>query len=125
MIVCSNCGRKIVDDSAFCPYCGGEVKNDLSTPASNTEIIEKANSPTKKKISKKTIAVGILVTVIITIIGTILICEIKIDKASNGLVDKGVDLWTSGEEAQKFLSNTKWCYEFANCRHILTSKVDT
>ena len=81
MIVCSNCGRKIVDDSAFCPYCGSVVTNDLSTPACNTGIIEKANSSSKKKISKKTIAVGILVTVIITIIGTILICEIKIDKA--------------------------------------------
>ena len=81
MIVCSNCGRKIVDDSAFCPYCGSTVTNDLPTPACNTEIIEKADSSPKKKISKKTIAVGILAAVVINIIGIILICEYKIDKA--------------------------------------------
>lgn len=48
--------------------------------------------------------------------------EIKIDKASNGLVDKGVDLWTSGEEAQKFLSKNSEDAVYETSAYVLNNE---
>ena len=66
---CMKCGKKIDDDSTFCPYCGGkvEVRAVMNTPISSDSGI---NNSLDKMISKKTI-IGLsscLVAVIVIIV---------------------------------------------------------
>nr|WP_011107046.1 hypothetical protein [Lactococcus lactis]CAD79464.1 hypothetical protein [Lactococcus lactis subsp. lactis bv. diacetylactis] len=48
--------------------------------------------------------------------------DIKIDQSTNGLVDKVVDGWTSGKEAQKFLSEKSTEAVYATSDYVLIMK---
>lgn len=66
MMYCSNCGRKIDDDAAFCKYCGKQLghKNDKKVLLQNLVpqgIISKDNI----KIYKKYIFIGMLIIALI------------------------------------------------------------
>ncbi len=48
--------------------------------------------------------------------------DIKIDQSTNGLVDKVVDGWTSGKEAQKFLSEKSTEAVYATSDYVLNNE---
>jgi len=68
---CSNCGKKIEDDSKFCEHCGCRIENDTKeeTTIKRDEPISSSETPQKKpesllsNIQKKPISFGIIILI--------------------------------------------------------------
>lgn len=53
---CKHCGKQIADDSSFCQYCGGKVKNESLSPESNTVLPANSKNESEKSTSEIVIA---------------------------------------------------------------------
>lgn len=81
MAICSNCGKKIKDDSVFCPFCGEKASVDTSVIESERIKKSEKSFTVEKKISKKTLIRMIIVGTVLVLITAIAVCEAKISNA--------------------------------------------
>ncbi|MCR5796951.1 MAG: zinc ribbon domain-containing protein [Eubacterium sp.] len=81
MIVCSKCGKSIIEESAFCPHCGVALEKTESKSFDDTEFDNGEVGVEKKHISKKKTIIRIVIVFVIVLLGIVLICEAKIAKA--------------------------------------------
>lgn len=80
---CSKCGKEVVEDSEFCPYCGSKLSSDSETLGPiNYKVYDvgQTNIKPKKKIGK-----GLIITIIccIALIGSAIYFTIIVDNGSS------------------------------------------
>lgn len=64
---CANCGKKIDDDSKFCPYCGSSISVDMNTPSTDSNIVVTSKRSNKNVI----IGVAACLVAVLAIIGVV------------------------------------------------------
>lgn len=84
MAICSKCGKNINNDSAFCPFCGDNVSQNMDVNESlNANESDKEVLPTNKQISKRAV-IGVIGAIVVMVFLTIIVtCEIKISNAKS------------------------------------------
>lgn len=124
---CMNCGKKIDDDSTFCPYCGNRAKIATATggtPISNNGANISSARPTNKKIIFGSI-IGL--TIVLVIMGVIKI----ISGLGKTLPEKIFDMsWNeiselSERDFKEMLSDDGVLYESGKYNDIWGFKTET